>query len=161
MPSDTTTTYRFEWKLARGYYDAEKVWADSLCDLYENERQEYEQEVRSLTPHRMRREYPFCTSCNPPVRPGIVKLIREDVLARVDMIDLVARSCPPPRRTGRTWVTECPFHDGGRPSLNVWPEERRWYCFHCSEGGTCYDWTMRLEGTDFVSAMKLLNDLYP
>lgn len=89
------------------------------------------------------------------------KLIREDIMARVDMLDLVARNCRPPRRVGSSWVTSCPFHDGGRPSLNVWPDTRRWWCFHCAEGGTCFDWVMRLEGVDFVGAMHLLTNLYP
>ena len=33
----------------------------------------------------------------------------------------------------------CPLHDERTPSFYVWPDEDRWYCFGCNEGGDQID----------------------
>ena len=50
-------------------------------------------------------------------------------------------------RVGRTLRGCCPIHGGRNPqSFAVYPEEGRWYCFRCSEGGDVIDLACAVEG---------------
>jgi DNA primase len=62
------------------------------------------------------------------------------------------------RRAGRRFVGFCPFHDDRRtPSLVVFPESGRWWCFGaCNDGGDVFDFVMRAEGVPFPEALRRL-----
>jgi hypothetical protein len=60
------------------------------------------------------------------------------------------------RRVGRYLRGICPFHDDHDPSLVVYPENNRWHCFGCGEGGDAIAFTMKLNGLDFKRAVKNL-----
>ena len=62
------------------------------------------------------------------------------------------------RRTGRRRTGYCPFHDDRRtPSLVVFPESERWWCFGaCNAGGDVFDFVERAEGVSFLDAVRRL-----
>ncbi len=60
------------------------------------------------------------------------------------------------KRAGKTWKGLCPFHTEKTPSFNVMPDEARWYCYGCSEGGDLIDFLRRIDGLDFVEAVETL-----
>jgi len=62
------------------------------------------------------------------------------------------------RRSGRRYVGFCPFHDDRRtPSLVIFPESGRWWCFGaCNAGGDVFDFVMQAEGVSFPEAVRRL-----
>lgn len=60
------------------------------------------------------------------------------------------------KRAGKNWKGLCPFHTEKTPSFNVMPDEARWYCYGCSEGGDLIDFIRRIDGLDFVEAVEAL-----
>ena len=51
----------------------------------------------------------------------------------------------------------CPLHKERTPSFNVSKDEKLWFCFGCSEGGSVIDLVMKLQGLNFVEAVKYLS----
>lgn len=60
------------------------------------------------------------------------------------------------KRSGKSWKGLCPFHNEKTPSFHVMPDESRWYCYGCSEGGDLIDFLRRIDGLDFVEAVETL-----
>jgi len=84
---------------------------------------------------------------------------REQLLARVDLVALVERECGPGHKSGMGVMFRCPWHAGGGEhtgSLWVTPDNGRWHCFGCGEGGTAIDWVMRRDVVDFREACRVL-----
>ena len=42
-------------------------------------------------------------------------------------------------RTGRQWMGLCPWHQDTRPSLQAYPDEKKYYCHGCGISGPFYD----------------------
>jgi DNA primase len=62
------------------------------------------------------------------------------------------------RRSGHRYSGYCPFHDDRRsPSLVVYPEDGRWWCFGaCNAGGDVFDFVMKAENVTFPEAVRRL-----
>ncbi len=61
-----------------------------------------------------------------------------------------------PRRTAR-----CPFHDDQSPSLSVYLDSNRYYCFACGASGDAISLLQRLDGLDFREAVtRLIADTF-
>ena len=61
------------------------------------------------------------------------------------------------RSRGRTSVGRCPFHGEKTASFTIYTEQNSWYCYGaCGEGGSVIDFVMKLQGIDFLSAVKVL-----
>ncbi len=52
----------------------------------------------------------------------------------------------------------CPFHSEKTPSFSVHPGKNIFKCFGCGAGGDVIEFTMLLYNTDFMGAVRLLND---
>lgn len=92
------------------------------------------------------------------VEEGVV-IDRAELLARVDLVALVEGTTGPGRRSGAGVMFRCPWHAGGGErtgSLWVTPDNGRWHCFGCGEGGTAIDWVMRRDGVAFREACEVL-----
>lgn len=64
----------------------------------------------------------------------------DDLRSRVPLHTfLVERYDVALKASGSGYAGRCPFHDDRHPSLYVWPQEERWWCFTCAVGGDVFD----------------------
>jgi DNA primase len=86
-------------------------------------------------------------------------MISKDTIAsvrdRADIVAVVGETVKLTRR-GRHHVGLCPFHKEKTPSFHVSMETGRFYCFGCHEKGSVIDFVMKLEGLEFVEAIRTL-----
>lgn len=81
----------------------------------------------------------------------------EQISSKVDAAEIIGRYVQLKTR-GRKAIGLCPFHGERTPSFSVDLERGLWYCFGCSEGGSVYNFLMRIEGLNFPQAVKKLAD---
>ena len=81
--------------------------------------------------------------------------LKDRVKQQTDLVQLVGQSVRLERR-GRMFLGLCPWHNDGRPSLQVQPERQTWKCWVCNIGGDCFSFMMKREGVDFPEALTLL-----
>ncbi len=60
------------------------------------------------------------------------------------------------RQRGRDFWCCCPFHQEKTPSCKVDPVTQTWHCFGCGEGGDIFTYIRKLDGFDFVDAVRFL-----
>lgn len=56
----------------------------------------------------------------------------------------------------RTYAFRCFIHEEKTASLTVWPDQGRWWCFGCQNGGDAIAAVMKLDGLGFVEAVLTL-----
>ncbi|RIV25879.1 DNA primase [Alicyclobacillaceae bacterium I2511] len=79
----------------------------------------------------------------------------EEVRHRNDIVDVVSDYVQL-RRSGRSFVGLCPFHNERTPSFSVSPERQLYHCFGCGAGGTVIRFVMDVEGMPFGEAVMHL-----
>lgn len=79
----------------------------------------------------------------------------EEVLARTDLVALVAKRVKLTRKGGAFWGC-CPFHKEKSGSFKVENARRAYKCFGCGKGGDAFRWLMEVEGATFVEAVNRL-----
>ena len=79
----------------------------------------------------------------------------EDLLARVDIVDLVD-SYVPLKKSGANYAACCPFHSEKSPSFTVSPTKQFYHCFGCGAHGTAIGFVMEYQGIGFIDAVKEL-----
>jgi DNA primase len=77
----------------------------------------------------------------------------EELLARVDIVEVIERRVPL-KRAGREFQACCPFHDEKTPSFTVSPQKQFYHCFGCGEHGSAIRFLMNFEGLEFVDAIE-------
>lgn len=65
------------------------------------------------------------------------------------------------KKSGKDWVTRCPFHADETASLVVSPAKNLWHCFGCGAAGGPIDWVMKLRGVSFRHAVEQLREGLP
>ncbi len=81
----------------------------------------------------------------------------DDVRDRLDIVEIVEQSGVELRRSGRSYVGFCPFHQNTRtPAFTVYADTQSFYCFGCQASGTVFDFVMRKQGLEFREALELL-----
>jgi DNA primase len=83
----------------------------------------------------------------------------EEVRSRADIVEVIGAHVRL-RRAGRNFVGLCPFHNEKTPSFSVSPERGFFHCFGCGEGGTVFDFIIRIEGLTFPEALQSLAKRY-
>ncbi len=81
--------------------------------------------------------------------------VRDDLLARVDIVDVVGKYVQL-RRTWRNRLWLCPFHKEKSPSFTVAEDKQIFKCFWCGKWGNAVSFVMEIERIDFWDAMKEL-----
>ncbi|MCL6516363.1 DNA primase [Alicyclobacillus sp.] len=79
----------------------------------------------------------------------------EELRRRVDIVEVVSEYVQL-RRSGRSWVGLCPFHNERTPSFSVSPDRQLYYCFGCGAGGTVIRFVMDVDGLTFSEAVVRL-----
>lgn len=79
----------------------------------------------------------------------------QDVLHRVDVVDVVERYLPL-KKAGQNYAACCPFHKEKSPSFTVSPTKQFYHCFGCGAHGTAISFVMEYEGLSFVEAVQKL-----
>jgi DNA primase len=79
----------------------------------------------------------------------------QDLLARVDIVDLVD-SYVPLKKAGANFAACCPFHNEKSPSFTVSPTKQFYHCFGCGAHGTAIGFVMEYQGVGFIDAVKEL-----
>lgn len=81
--------------------------------------------------------------------------ILEDILSRVDIVEVVSGYIPL-KRAGRNFRATCPFHHEKTPSFMVSPDRQIYHCFGCQAGGNAFNFLMQYERLEFPEAVETL-----
>ena len=81
--------------------------------------------------------------------------IINEVRDRAKIQDIVAEYVSL-RRSGANALGLCPFHGEKTPSFNVNPGRGIFHCFGCGVGGDVFAFVMKIEGLDFIEAVRFL-----
>jgi DNA primase len=83
---------------------------------------------------------------------------REDIERIRDKTDLVelAAEVTKVKRSGRSVMAVCPFHQEKTPSLSIDPARGLYHCFGCGKGGDIFAWVQETQSLDFREAIELL-----
>ncbi|PKO56611.1 MAG: DNA primase, partial [Betaproteobacteria bacterium HGW-Betaproteobacteria-21] len=79
----------------------------------------------------------------------------QDLLARVDIIDVIERHLPL-KKSGANYFACCPFHGEKSASFSVSPTKQFYHCFGCGVHGSAIGFLMEYSGLSFVEAVKEL-----
>ena len=83
---------------------------------------------------------------------------REDidrVRERTDLVEL-ASEVTKVRRSGRSVMAICPFHQEKTPSLSIDPARGLYHCFGCGKSGDVFGWVQETQNVGFSDAVELL-----
>lgn len=79
----------------------------------------------------------------------------QDLLARVDIVDVIERYLPL-KKSGANYFACCPFHGEKSASFSVSPSKQFYHCFGCGVHGSAIGFLMEYSGLGFVEAVKEL-----
>lgn len=87
-----------------------------------------------------------------------LRAILEQVDKRADLLSIFGarHACTQSALTqpnGRIVHILCPWHADRVPSLAIYRDQQRWYCYACQVGGDAVDAVMRLDSVTFIEAV--------
>jgi len=80
----------------------------------------------------------------------------QEVLARVDIIDIVKAAGIPIKKTGANYLACCPFHHEKTPSFSVNQSKQFYHCFGCGVHGDAISFLKEMQGLSFTQAIEQL-----
>lgn len=88
----------------------------------------------------------------------LVAYPREDIERIRDRTDLaeLAAEVTKVKKSGRSVMAVCPFHQEKTPSLSIDPARGLFHCFGCGKSGDIFGWVQESQSVDFREAVELL-----
>lgn len=80
----------------------------------------------------------------------------DDLLARINIIDVLDGRVQKLKRSGKNYSGLCPFHKEKTPSFTANQEKQFYYCFGCGAGGNALGFLMEYENLNFPEAVEEL-----
>lgn len=78
------------------------------------------------------------------------------LLNRVDIVDLIDSRITLRKKTGNNFFACCPFHNEKSPSFSVSQTKQFYYCFGCGAHGNAIDFLIQYDRLSFPEAIELL-----
>ncbi len=72
-----------------------------------------------------------------------------------DLVDLISEVTTV-KRSGRSFMAVCPFHEEKTPSMSVDRARGLYHCFGCGKGGDVFTFVSETQGVEFGDALELL-----
>jgi len=86
----------------------------------------------------------------------------ERIKREVDLKTLIESYGVELKPQGKDWLGLCPSHSDHNPSLVVSPEKGLFHCLgFCNDGGTVFDWIMKMEKASFRKSYEILKGRLP
>jgi hypothetical protein len=82
----------------------------------------------------------------------------KELKSRINIVDVVQRDVEL-KRSGKSMMGRCPFHNDRSPSFHVYEGSQRWWCFACNEGGDVYNFIQKSRNCDFRTALSVVQSL--
>lgn len=79
----------------------------------------------------------------------------QEVARRNDIAELIGQYVHL-KRSGRTLMGLCPFHNEKTPSFAVYPDTQSFYCFGCGAAGDAINFVRKINNLSYVEAVKQL-----
>jgi len=92
-------------------------------------------------------------------RSGFPADFIDDVRSCCDIVDVASRYITLNRRGANFWAC-CPFHMEKTPSLSIKQDGQFFKCFGCGESGNVFNFIMKMENVDFLTAVEILCKQY-
>lgn len=80
----------------------------------------------------------------------------EELLSRVDIVEIIRSAGTPLRKMGANFVSRCPFHTENTPSFTVSETKQFYHCFGCGAHGNAIRFLMEHSGYHFLDAIEFL-----
>jgi DNA primase len=82
---------------------------------------------------------------------GDIDRVRE----ATDLVELISEVTKV-KRSGRSFMAVCPFHEEKTPSMSVDRARGLYHCFGCGKGGDVFSFVEETQGVDFGDAIEML-----
>lgn len=79
----------------------------------------------------------------------------EEIREKCDLAEIISAHVAL-RKSGRTFLGLCPFHNEKTPSFHVNPDRQVWKCFGCGEGGDVFTFVQKIDSLTFPQAVEQL-----
>jgi len=74
-----------------------------------------------------------------PIMPQRGRIDYAEIKRRISLLDWVMRF-DEVKQAGRTFKAHCPLHADTNPSMTIYPDQDKWWCYVCNEGGDVIDY---------------------
>lgn len=81
----------------------------------------------------------------------------EEIKSRLSVTEVIS-SYIRIEKSGNQYKARCPFHNEKTPSFYISPIRNTYHCFGCGESGDIFQFVSKIEGLDFIDALKVLAD---
>ncbi len=87
----------------------------------------------------------------------VSETVIKEIKGRLNILNLV-ETYVSLKRSGRSYVGLCPFHEEKTPSFHVNDEKEIFHCFGCGAGGDIFGFIMRYKNLTFPEAVRELSE---